>query len=701
MKHVNDLRPLREPVLGLIDAPETGAAGPQGDALILELQRLQRAFDEENGTDQRATSRRNESAAQRSQSGARGKGASKGPKKKGRMRRTLDICLRQFGLRPEQPRPHSRQRRPERPLAPEIIVQPRRRSAPPAAAHGEPMPMNPRRLSPEIHSPLKMTRRAAPGTDSRRIESERVENRRIETRRWETAPAAPFMSEPQKIEAPTIAAARVELSRPAAADPLPAGLPAPIEPPARKGRLTATIGTALTTGITFLAQQGTAAHLDAPSDEGLSPRVGRMFENELRTGLRILVLTASAAGGWLVLMPLAGAVVVPGNLVVQSNVKAIQHPTGGIVAEIKVQNGMHVAAGDLLIRLDATQTQASLQVVSKQLDEMRARIGRLTAERDGNDRPQVPPELASRAGEDNVTNLLTSEDTLFKARLSARQSQKDLLESRISQLSQEITGLESQLASKGKELDLISGELKGVQELFDKRLVPLPRLTALQREGARIEGERGQLTSTIAETKSKVGEAQLQMVRVDQDFRSDVVKDLVESQGKEGELVQRSVAAQDQLNRIEIRAPTAGFVHQLATHTIGGVIRGGDTVMEIVPDSDDLQIEAHVPPNEIDHVRTGQDAFVRLSAFNQRTTPQLNGKISFVSATTSQEQQNNGNSYYTVRISLSENEVHRLGGLQLIPGMPAEVFMQTGNRTMMTYLLKPITDQMRRAFVEN
>jgi HlyD family secretion protein len=384
---------------------------------------------------------------------------------------------------------------------------------------------------------------------------------------------------------------------------------------------------------------------------------------------------------------------------VQSSVKAIQHPTGGVVAEIKATNGMRVAAGDLLLRLDAIQVQASLQMVRKQLDEVRARIARLTAERDGLDQPQTPAALVARAAEDNVRSLLASETSLFKARFEGRRSQKDLLQSRIAQLTEEIAGLEAQVSSKAKQLDLISGELVGVQELYDKRLVPLARLTSLQRETARIEGERGQLTSSIAETKSKIGEAQLQIARLDQDFRTDVVKELGEAQAKEAELVERGVAAQDQLDRIELRAPTSGAIHQLAAHTIGGVIRAGDTIMEIVPDTDDLLIEARLQPKDIDQVRSGQTAFVRFSSFNQRVTPQLTGTVSFVSADTSRDQQTN-TSYFTVRVVLPDEERRRLGGLQLVPGMPAEVFMQTGSRTMMNYLLKPISEQMNRAFVE-
>ncbi len=427
-------------------------------------------------------------------------------------------------------------------------------------------------------------------------------------------------------------------------------------------------------------------------------RVKSAFENELRTGFRVLIGTL-LAGCCLGLMPLAGAVVVPGNLVVESNVKAIQHPTGGIVAEITVMNGARVNAGDLLVRLDSTQTLANFQMVSKQLDELRARIARLVAERDGLDQIHIPPELASRGSENSARSFVASENALLKARSNARESQKDLLQNRVKQLTEEIAGLDAQLASKAKQLELVAGELTGVQDLYDKRLVPLTRLTTLQRETARIEGERGQLISAVAETKSKIGESQLQLIRIDQEFRSDVVKELGEAQGKEAELAERRVAARDQLNRIEIRAPTAGIIHQLSVHTIGGVIRAGDTIMEIVPDEDVLQIEVRLQPTEIDHVRTGQEAFVRFSAFNQRTTPQITGTVSYISADTSHDQQSNA-SYYLVRVSLSDQQRHRLSGLQLVPGMPAEVFMQTTSRTLLSYLLKPIMDQMQRAFVE-
>ncbi len=421
------------------------------------------------------------------------------------------------------------------------------------------------------------------------------------------------------------------------------------------------------------------------------------FEAELRTGIRVLVLGVGLAGGWAVAVPLAAAVTVAGTLVVETDVKKIQHPVGGVVAQIPAYDGMRVKAGDLLVRLDETQARTNRQVISNQLDQIRARMARLIAERDGTDEPRLPEDPPTANPESE--RLFSSERALFRARFGARQNQKQLLQSNISQLGEEIAGLEAQIKSKATQLALISGELQGVQTLYDKQLVPLTRLTALQRQAAQLDGERSQLTSAIAETRSKISQAQLQIVKIDQDLRSEVMKDLRESQDKESELSQRVVAAQDQLDRIEIRAPTAGIVHQLAVHTIGGVISAGQVIMEIVPDSDGLQIEARLPPVDIDQVRVGQRALVRFSAFNQRTTPQVGGGVSYVAADLTQEPQTR-TAYYTIRITLPGDELRRLGNLQLVSGMPAEVFLQTGSRTMMSYLLKPITDQLQRTFSE-
>ncbi|MEA3067608.1 MAG: rane fusion protein type secretion system [Sphingomonadales bacterium] len=430
----------------------------------------------------------------------------------------------------------------------------------------------------------------------------------------------------------------------------------------------------------------------------LCGRLRRGFELELRTGLRVLVLGAGLAGGWAVAVPLSAAVTVAGTLVVESDVKKIQHPVGGVIAQLPAYDGMRVKAGDLLARLDETQVRTNRQVITNQLDQIRVRMARLIAERDGLDEPTLPGELAP-AGDPDIERLLASERALFTARSGARQNQRQLLQSNISQLGEEIIGIDAQIKSKTAQLALISSELQGVQTLYDKQLVPLARLTALQRQAAQLDGERSQLTSAIAETRSKISQAQLQIIKIDQDLRSEVMKDLRESQDKESELSQRVVAAQDQLNRIEIRAPTAGVVHQLSVHTIGGVIAAGQVIMEIVPDSDGLQIESRLPPVDIDQVRVGQRALVRFSAFNQRTTPQVDGVVSYVSADLTQEP-HTGSAYYTIRMTLPGDERRRLGSLQLVSGMPAEVFLQTGSRTMMSYLLKPITDQLQRTFSE-
>jgi HlyD family secretion protein len=612
-----------------IDDPGHDGLGPQGAALILELQRLRHAFDAEGSNNSRA---RAPSGDSRERERQRRKGPPKKRRRKGRVEQAIDICLQPFRLKASTPPERKEQARVETRTPP-----PRRRSPP--IASDEPLPINLARPRPEgLHQSMRLDR-------------------------------------------------------------LDAALPRAATTETRLGQAIERGRTGLAAGVHFILHGGDSASAIDASEQSLILRAGRAFEHELRTGLRILILATLLGGGWLVFMPLAGAVVVPGNLVVQSNVKQIQHPTGGVVAEIKVHNGTRINAGDLLVRLDATQAQASLQVVTKQLDEMQARMARLATERDGLAQIEFSTERPARSNNNDIRRLLASEESLFKARAGARQSQKDLLQSQAAQLGQQITGFESQMDSKARQLDLIHGELTGVQDLYDKRLVPLTRLTTLQREAAQIDGERGQLTSAIAETRSKIDASQLQTVRIDQDFRADVVKELGETQAKEAELAERDVAARDLLDRIEIRAPTSGVVNQLSAHTIGGVIRAGETIMEVVPDTDDLQIEARVEPKDIDHVRTGQSAFVRFTAFNQRTTPQLRGTVSYVSADTGHDQQTNA-SYFTVRIVLPEDERRRLNGQQLVPGMPAEVFMQTGSRTMMSYLLEPITDQMRRAFVE-
>ena len=423
----------------------------------------------------------------------------------------------------------------------------------------------------------------------------------------------------------------------------------------------------------------------------------RSIRSHLLGGLAVVALLAGGVGGLAATTELSGAVIAPGSLVVDSNVKKVQHPTGGVVGELRARDGDKVKAGDIVVRLDETITQANLAIVVKSLNELQSRLARLEAERDNVDTIVFPAELLARAGDPELARSMTGERNLFEFRKSARAGQKAQLRERIAQLKEEIQGLTGQVAAKKRETELIGQELEGVRDLWRKNLVQIQRVTALERDAARLEGERGQLIASTAQAKGKISEIELQILQIDQDLRSEVAKDLREVQGKIAELVERKVAAEDQLKRIDIRAPQNGMVHQSTVHTVGGVITPGEAIMLIVPEADALTVEAKLAPQDIDQVRVGQTAALRFSAFSQRTTPELDGIVSRVSADLTTDQRT-GAAYYVVRITLSESELARLEGLRLVPGMPVEAFIRTGERTVLSYVMKPFTDQITRSF---
>ena len=423
----------------------------------------------------------------------------------------------------------------------------------------------------------------------------------------------------------------------------------------------------------------------------------RSIRSHLLGGLAVVALLAGGVGGLAATTELSGAVIAPGSLVVDSNVKKVQHPTGGVVGELRARDGDKVKAGDIVVRLDETITQANLAIVVKSLNELQSRLARLEAERDNLDTLVFPAELLARAGDPELARSMTGERNLFEFRKSARAGQKAQLRERIAQLKEEIQGLTGQVAAKKRETELIGQELEGVRDLWRKNLVQIQRVTALERDAARLEGERGQLIASTAQAKGKISEIELQILQIDQDLRSEVAKDLREVQGKIAELVERKVAAEDQLKRIDIRAPQNGMVHQSTVHTVGGVITPGEAIMLIVPEADVLTVEAKLAPQDIDQVRVGQTAALRFSAFSQRTTPELDGVVSRVSADLTTDQRT-GAAYYVVRITLSESELARLEGLRLVPGMPVEAFIRTGERTVLSYVMKPFTDQITRSF---
>ena len=420
-------------------------------------------------------------------------------------------------------------------------------------------------------------------------------------------------------------------------------------------------------------------------------------------GLAITALLIGGVGGWATTTQLAGAVIASGSVVVESNVKKVQHPTGGVVGEILVKEGGEVKDGQVVLRLDDTVTKATLGVVRSQLDELTAREARLLAERDDADAIAFPAQLVNRRDDVSVGMAVAGEEKLFESRRTARTGQRSQLRERVAQTNEEIRGLSAQKAAKETELDLIGQELVGVTDLYKKNLVSISRYMQLQRDQTRLQGERGSLISDIARARGKISETELQIIQLDQDFRTEVLKDLRDAQGKIAELKERATAAEDQLKRVDLRAPQSGFVHQLAVHTVGGVISNGEVIMQIVPRADDLVVEAKVAPNDIDQVATGAKAVVRIMAGNQRTTPEITGVVTRVSADLAREQANNAQpaqAYYTVRIALRPEEVARLKDLRLVPGMPAEAFIQTYARTPLEYLLKPLHDQIARTFRE-
>jgi HlyD family secretion protein len=421
--------------------------------------------------------------------------------------------------------------------------------------------------------------------------------------------------------------------------------------------------------------------------------------NYMLAGFAVIIFLVGGVGVWAAQTEISGAVIASGVVVVETNIKKVQHPTGGIVGEIRVKNGDVVQAGDLLLRLDETVTRANLAMVSNQLDELMVREQRLKAERDDASEVPFPAALLPRRDKPEIEEIFAGERSLFQSRRESRLGQKAQLRERVSQLDQEFAGVSGQIDAKAREIQLIGKQVVDLETLEEKKLVTAGTMVALRREAARLEGEYGQLKAAAAQTRGKVTEIELQVLRIDQDMRTEVVKELRENQSRTAEYVERRIAAEDQLKRIELRAPQSGTVHQLAVHTVGGVINGGEPVLFIVPDSDKLVVEAKIAPHDIDQVLESRTAMLRFAAFNQRTTPELVGTIRSIAADLTQDARS-GESYYTARIELPEAESAKLEGRKLVPGMPAEVHIKTHDRTALSFLMKPLQDQLARAFRE-
>ncbi|PZM15068.1 HlyD family type I secretion periplasmic adaptor subunit [Rhizobium tubonense] len=417
------------------------------------------------------------------------------------------------------------------------------------------------------------------------------------------------------------------------------------------------------------------------------------------TALAAVFLLVGVLGGLAATTHLSGAAIASGTLVVDSYVKPVQHLKGGTVGEIFVKNGDRVAASQILVHLDDTQTLANLGIISKRLSQLAARSSRLTAERDGKDGIAFPTELAAASGAPEIAAMIDGETRLFNDRRASKIGKKAQLMERIHQLAQEADGLNAQQDGKRSAIEIIGKELADLQPLLQQRIIPATRVYSLQRDAADLTGQLGNLVASTAETKGKIAETELQIIQVDDDQRTEVSDQLRQAQGEAGEYSERLIAAQDELKHIDIRAPQAGIVHQLAVHAPGAVITPGEAIMQIVPSQDALTPEVKLSPQDIDQVRSGQSVVLRFSAFNQRDTPELNGIVTGVSADLTTDQRT-GQSYYSLRVKVPDEEWLRLGNLAPVAGMPVEAFIQTGDRTALAYLTKPFTDQVARAFKE-
>jgi HlyD family secretion protein len=420
----------------------------------------------------------------------------------------------------------------------------------------------------------------------------------------------------------------------------------------------------------------------------------------IRYGSALVAIVVFGLGGWAATDEIVSAIIAQGSVGIDSNVKKVQHPTGGVVGQLYVHDGDHVTAGQLLIRLDVTANRADLEILRKALIGLYASKARLAAERDGADSVAAPSELADTLDEPDVKEALASERKLFEVRRLARLGQQDQLKQRIGQLNEQVAGLTAQMQANDKELALAEQELRGTRDLWQKNLVQLNKLTTLEREEARLQGQGGQLIASAAATKDKIAETRLQILQIDQDLASDVAKQLRETDSKIGEAVERKVAAEDRLKRTDIRAPQDGIVFQSTANTTGGVITAGDPIMLIVPENDQLIVEVNIDPKDIGQIQLGQPAVLRFSAFSLGTTPEVHGTVSRIAADTSTDQRT-GQTHYLVRIAMRPDAVSDLVALRLTPGMPVEAFIQTGKHTLLSYLIKPLRDQLLYEYRQN
>ncbi|MGD1877677.1 MAG: HlyD family type I secretion periplasmic adaptor subunit [Kiloniellaceae bacterium] len=433
---------------------------------------------------------------------------------------------------------------------------------------------------------------------------------------------------------------------------------------------------------------------------GKSPEAPVSTRRTVIAGVAVLCFTFGGFFGWAAYAQLSSAVIASGTVMVDSNRKAIQHMEGGIVDDILVRNGDIVRGGALLVRLDETQARASLTIVQSKLDQALAAEARLLAERDGAGTVTPPLEFAGRGDDPAVRELLRDQTSLFEARRETLQGETGIYNQRIVQIGEQISGYRAQQASKSTQIELINEELVGLKSLLAKGFAEKPKVLALEREAARLGGERGELIAEVAAAKTSISEAELQILQLVKGFREKVEQELRETRAEILDLSERVAAAAFVLDHLEVRAPEDGVVVSLEVYAPGQVVRPGQTILELVPVGDQLIVEAKVRPLDIDNLFTGQEADVMFTAFPQRSTPRLTGSVIYVSADRFEDERS-GEAYYLARVFVSDEEAARLGEHKLYPGMPADVMIKTGSRTALDYLIQPLRDSILMAWRES
>ncbi len=421
---------------------------------------------------------------------------------------------------------------------------------------------------------------------------------------------------------------------------------------------------------------------------------------QLITGFLTVFALVGGFGVWSVTTHLAGAIVTSGQLEVEQNRQIVQHPDGGVVAEIAVKEGSIVKAGDLLIRLDGSNLQSELAIVEGNLFELMARRARLTAERDDQPDFTFPPELVELAKtRADVAEQMDGQKRLFIARRDTAQRELEQTAEQRKQIESQVQGINAQSQAMVEQVDLIKKELTDQQVLLDKGLAQAGRVLALQREEARMRGQVGEFTASLGQAEERITEIEIDALRRAATRREEASTQLRDIGSQELELIERRRALSERIQRLDIRAPVGGIVLGLTVTTPRSVIRPADPVLYLIPQDRPLVITSQVPTIHIDQVHVGQEVKLHFSAFSSRTTPELDGRVAVVSADAFSDQKS-GASFYRAEIVLEPGEQEKLEGLTLVPGMPVEAFIKTDDRTPLGYLIKPFTDYFSRAFRE-